>query len=156
MNWTAWLLVVSEQTCSSGHKTDKSFCQTLGSFDVLHSSQKWFPTHCHLGNTAQHCIGGQSQDSDFAGGLEGPKSSSRGVLCFLGSRTFLSVSWMCKKQKFCLAQLHGVWDHCSRCWIPYGWVTCSTNNNVQSKQTSTQETGAVLDSKTKIQHVKRR
>ena len=65
------------------------------------------------------------------------KISSRGVLCYLGSRTFLSVSWMCKKQKFCLAQLHGVWDHCSRCW----WVTCSTNNNVQPKQTSHQETG---------------
>ena len=48
-------------------------------------------------NTAQHCRLGLFQDSDFAGDLEDSKSTSGGVLCF-GSRTFVPVSWMCKKQ----------------------------------------------------------
>ena len=38
------------------------------------------------------------QDSDFAGDLEDSKSTSRGVLCIFGSRTFVPVIWMCKKQ----------------------------------------------------------
>ena len=38
------------------------------------------------------------QDSDFAGDLEDSKSTSGGVLCIFGSRTFMPVSWMCKKQ----------------------------------------------------------
>ena len=38
------------------------------------------------------------QDSDFAGYLEDSKSTSGGTLCVFGSRTFVSTSWMCKKQ----------------------------------------------------------
>ena len=53
---------------------------------------------CHVGNTAQHCRLGLFQDSDFAGDLEDSKSTSGGVLCIFGSRTFVPVSWMCKKQ----------------------------------------------------------
>ena len=53
---------------------------------------------CCVGNTAQHCRLGLFQDSDFAGDLEDSKSTSRGVLCIFGSRTFVPVSWMCKKQ----------------------------------------------------------
>ena len=41
---------------------------------------------------------GLFQDSDFAGDLEDSKSTSGGVLCIFGSRTFVPVSWMCKKQ----------------------------------------------------------
>ena len=35
---------------------------------------------------------------NFAGDLEDSKSTSGGVLCIFGSRTFVPVSWMCKKQ----------------------------------------------------------
>ena len=38
------------------------------------------------------------QDSDFAGDLEDSKSTSGGVLCIFGSRTFVPISWTCKKQ----------------------------------------------------------
>ena len=38
------------------------------------------------------------QDSDFAGNLEDSKSTSGGILCIIGSRTFVPISWMCKKQ----------------------------------------------------------
>ena len=37
--------------------------------------------------------------SDFAGDLEDSKSTSGGTLCvFVGSHTFVPISWMCKKQ----------------------------------------------------------
>ena len=51
-----------------------------------------------MGNAAQHCRLGLFQDSDFAGDLEDSKSTSGGVLCIFGSRTFVPISWMCKKQ----------------------------------------------------------
>ena len=53
---------------------------------------------CHLGNTAKRCRLGLFQDSDFAGDLEDSKSTSGGILCIFGSRTFVPRSWMCKKQ----------------------------------------------------------
>ena len=54
--------------------------------------------YCHLGNTSQQCKLGLFQNSDFAGDLEDSKSTSGGVLCIFGSRTFVPISWMCKKQ----------------------------------------------------------
>ena len=57
-----------------------------------------FRRYCHVGNTSQHCRLGLFQDSDFAGDLEDSQSPSGGVLCTFGSRTFISISWMCKKQ----------------------------------------------------------
>ena len=53
--------------------------------------------YCHVGSTAQHCRLGLFQDSDFAGVLEDSKQTSGGVLCIFGSRTFVPISWMCKK-----------------------------------------------------------
>ena len=41
---------------------------------------------------------GLFQDSDFPGDLEDSKSTSGGILCIFGSRTFVPISWMCKKQ----------------------------------------------------------
>ena len=51
-----------------------------------------------MGNTAQHCRLSSFQDSDIADDLEDSKSTSGGVLCIFGSRTFVPVSWICKKQ----------------------------------------------------------
>ena len=51
-----------------------------------------------MGNTAQQCILGLFQDSDFAGDLEDSKSTSGGILCTTGSHTFVPISWMCKKR----------------------------------------------------------
>ena len=53
---------------------------------------------CHVGNTAKQCKLGLFQDSDFAGDLEDSKSTSGGTLCVSGSRAFVPISWMCKKQ----------------------------------------------------------
>ena len=63
---------------------------------IHHTSD--FRQCCHVGNTAQHCRLGSFQDSDFAGDLGDSKSTSGEVLCIFRSRTFVLVSWMCKKQ----------------------------------------------------------
>ena len=71
----------------------------LGSFDFLyihHTNE--FKQCCHVGNTTQQCRLGLFQTSDFAGDLEDSKSTSGGILCIYESRTFIPVSWMCKKQ----------------------------------------------------------
>ena len=57
-----------------------------------------YKQHCCVGNTAKQCSLGLFQDSDFAGDLEGSKSTSGGTLCVFGSHTFVPISWMCKKQ----------------------------------------------------------
>ena len=57
-----------------------------------------FKQYCHVGNTAKQCRLGLFQDSDFAGDLEDSKSTFGGTLCVSGSHTFVSISWMCKKQ----------------------------------------------------------
>ena len=41
---------------------------------------------------------GLFQDSDFDGDREDSKTTSGGLLCIFGSRTFVPMSWMCKKQ----------------------------------------------------------
>ena len=51
-----------------------------------------------MGNAAQHCRLELFEDSDFAGDLEDSKSATGGFLCNFGSRTFVAISWMCKKQ----------------------------------------------------------
>ena len=42
--WETWYFIVCEQTCSCGHQMDKILWQTLGAFDLVHSSYKWTPT----------------------------------------------------------------------------------------------------------------
>ena len=46
-----------------------------------------FKQYCHVGNTAQQCRLGSSQNSDFAGDLEDSKSTSGELLCIFGSHT---------------------------------------------------------------------
>ena len=91
------------------------------------------------------------------------------VSCVLfGSRTFVPVSWMYKKQTSVShsstqseiisldagLRIDGLlaldlWDTVIE-------VLQSTKDNIQPKHTSHQETGAVLDSETQTQHVKRK
>ena len=127
-----------------------------------------FRQYCHVGNTAQHCRLGLFQDSDFADGLEDSRSTSGGVLCIFGSRTFVPVRWMCKQQT---SVSHSATESeiisldaglrvdgliALDLWDMVIEVLRSTNNTVQPKQNSIQETGATLHSKTKTQNVKRR
>ena len=79
---------------------DQTFCGRLTNLQdqSLNGLRHVTDDKHHVGNTSQHCRWGLFQDSDFAGDLEHSKSNSGGVLCFFGSRTFVPVSWMCKKQ----------------------------------------------------------
>ena len=54
--------------------------------------------NCFVCNTLQHCQLGLFQDSDFAGDLEDSISNSVRLLCIFGSRTFVPINWMSKKQ----------------------------------------------------------
>ena len=90
--------MVFKKTCKSSHKKDLGLRQTFGKLiSYIHHTND-YRQFCHVGNTAQLCRLGLFQDSDFAGDLEDSKSTSGGVLCIFGSRTFVPVSWMCKKQ----------------------------------------------------------
>ena len=58
-----------------------------------------FKQCCHVGNTAQKRRLGLFQDSDLLEiDLEDSKSTLNELLCIFGSHTFVSISWMCKKQ----------------------------------------------------------
>ena len=67
---------------------------------IHHTSD--YRQYCRVGNTAQECRLGLFQDSDSAGDLEDSKSTSgersEEVFNVLGSRTFVPISGMCKKQ----------------------------------------------------------
>ena len=80
---------------------------------------------CHVGNAAQHCRLGLFQDSDFAGDLEDSKSTSGGVLCNFGSRTFVPISWMCKKQTSVSHSSTESENQIVGCWFAYGRFTCA-------------------------------
>ena len=53
---------------------------------------------CYVSNIAKQCRLGLFQDSDLAGDLEDSKATSGGILCALGSPTFVPTSLICKKQ----------------------------------------------------------
>ena len=73
--------------------------------------EKWWAGslehHCYLRNVQDFLADGKTPherrfgepfDSDFAADLEDSKSTSGRILCAFGSRTFVPISWMCKKQ----------------------------------------------------------
>ena len=100
-----WLVLVDlfsmvcEQTCSCGNKKWTKACgKRLARFISYIQHTCEYRQYCYVEHTAKQCRLGLFQDSDFAGDLEDSKSTSGGILCIFGSRTFVPVSWMCKKQ----------------------------------------------------------
>ena len=63
----------------------------------IHQTQD-YRQYCHVGNTAQHCPLDLLQDSDFAGDLGRLEINIRWNFYVFGSRIFVPVHWMCKKQ----------------------------------------------------------
>ena len=84
-----------------------------------------YKQYCRVGNIAKQCRLRLFQDSDFEGDLEDSKSTSGGTLCISGSRTFVPMSWMCKKQNFSFAQFNRIWNYLTGHWIEIGWFACS-------------------------------
>ena len=92
------ILWSAKKLCSNSNAKDKSLLQTLSSFDCLHSAHEWLPTIWSCGKCDSVLSIIFFQDSDFTDDLEGSKSTSGGIICVFGSRIFVSISWMCKKQ----------------------------------------------------------
>ena len=90
---------------------------------IHHTSD--YRQYCHVGNTAQHCRLGLFQDSDFAGDFEDSKSTSGGISCIFGSRTFVPRSLRWKKQNINIPQFYRIRNHFVGCWIATGRTACS-------------------------------
>ena len=52
----------------------------------------------YVGNKLEDCFLALFQDASFAGDLKDSKSTSGGVLCLIGSHTYVTLAWKCKKQ----------------------------------------------------------
>ena len=76
---------------------------------------------CFVGNTAQQCILGLFEDSDFAGDLEDLTSTSCGFLCIFGSHTFCANKLDAQETDFCFTQFYRSWGDFSRCRFTHGW-----------------------------------
>ena len=76
---------------------DQSMWQTFGTF-LLHSSHMWLQTIFSCGKHCQAMQIGTVSRLRFCRRSWGFKITSGGKLCIIGSRTFVPISWMCKKQ----------------------------------------------------------
>ena len=175
-NWTTWHFdfMVSHQTCKSSHKVDSSMWQTTSKANFQGSSHESLSSNWHVGYTAQHCRLGLFQGSNFAGDLEGSKSTQE-VSCVFLETKHLSQWVGCTRNKLLSRTVPQSLKLFSGAWTTYGWIFCSRflghcdwgfpynfkgDNQpnqtifrkltaVQSKHIGNKETGAVFDSKTK-------
>ena len=53
---------------------------------------------CFVGDYPEDCRIALYSDASFAGDLRDSKSTSGGYLCLVGPRTFVPLTWLCKKQ----------------------------------------------------------
>ena len=95
--WKTRYSVDGQQTCDSDHKIDSGMRQTIGKIDFVHSSHMNADSIV-MWATLLSIVDCFFQDSDFAGDFEDSTSTSGRVLCIFGGRTFVSISWRCKKQ----------------------------------------------------------
>ena len=154
-----------QQTGTICHKMDSSMQQTIGTINFLHSLHKWLPPILSCGQCGSTLSIGLLQDSDSAGDLEDSKSTSGGVMCIFGSRTFVPISWMCKKQTWVSRSSReseiisldaglrmdgllalGLWDLVIE-------VLWTTHGRPKPTQASTRETGAEIQRTPKFQQV---
>ena len=63
----------------------------------IHHTSHWTQV-CHVGDEPWDCWLALFVDASFAGDLTDSKSTSGSYLCLVGPRTFVPLSWMCKKQ----------------------------------------------------------
>ena len=63
----------------------------------LHNTSHYMQK-CFVGNSASECQLALFCDASFAGCLQSSKSTSGVFCCIVGPRTFMPVTWLCKKQ----------------------------------------------------------
>ena len=96
--WWTWLFVVSQQTGTFCHKMDSSMWQTIGTINFLHSFHKWLPPILSCGKCGPTLSVGSISRFSLCRRSWRLKNNIRRRFVHLGSRTFVQVSWMCKKQ----------------------------------------------------------
>ena len=79
----------------------------------------------HVGNTAQHCRLGQSQDSDFAGDLEDSISTSGGDLMYFWKPNICHPQLDVQETDISIPQFYRIWNYFVGCWIADGRTSCS-------------------------------
>ena len=100
--------------------------RTLSTFDLVHSSHLWIQTVLSCGKqSTRQCRLGLFQDSDFAGDLEDSKSTSGGLLCILGSHTFVPKKLDVQERDISFTRFNRSWNYFSWCRITHGWNTSS-------------------------------
>ena len=80
------------------HQVDQCMRQTLGTFDLLHSSHMWLKTVCHVGNTARNADWDCFKSPILQEILRIQNLHQVELCAFFGSHTFVLNSLMCKKQ----------------------------------------------------------
>ena len=75
---------------------EQSLQTAVGKVSYIHFA-KDYRYSCRVGDQLDNCQLGLFQDASDAGDLQLFKSTSSGVLCKKGDRTFVSISWMCQK-----------------------------------------------------------
>ena len=64
---------------------------------MIDCTQKWSQL-CFVGDNPEDCWLALFCDASFAADLVDSKSTSGVYLCLVGPRTFVPISWLCKKQ----------------------------------------------------------
>ena len=65
--------------------------------EYLHTTSEWGQL-CYVGDYPEDCWLAMLVDASFGGDLQDSKSTNGTYLCIAGPRTFVPVSWVCKKQ----------------------------------------------------------
>ena len=65
--------------------------------EYLKSTNEWVQL-CYVGDHPKDCWLALYVDASFAGDLEDSKSTNGAYLCIVGPRTFVPVTWVCKRQ----------------------------------------------------------
>ena len=63
----------------------------------MHHTQDWAQI-CYVSDSPSQCWLALFYDASFAGDLRDSKSTSGGLLCFVGPITYVPVSWLCENQ----------------------------------------------------------
>ena len=90
--WTVNALArnVTKWTVADDKRLHKLMC-------YIEHTKDWV-LKCHVGDFPEHIRLKEFVDASFAGDLTDSKPTSATMHCLIGPRTFVPLTWMCKKQ----------------------------------------------------------
>ena len=119
--WETWHIMVCEQTGSCGHKVDESLWQTLGAFDLIHSSHAWIQAILLCGETLPNNADWDCFKTPILQEFLRIRNPHLEEHCaFLGSHTFCSKKLDVQETDISLTQFYGSWTYFSGCRFTHG------------------------------------